>query len=56
MSAFAPLVAKARLASASLGSGITQYLGVGFAMNTGTSSMADSWLNAQAFCNVRLTK
>ena len=50
VSVFAPLVAKAALASSSLGSGITQYLGVGF--GGGTSGMADTWPNAQAFCNV----
>jgi len=53
VSVFAPLVAKAALASSSLGSGITQYLGVGFLGGGGTTGMADTWSNAQAYCNVR---
>ena len=49
---FNALVNKAALASSSLGSGITQYLGVGFAVDNGMTGMADTWSNAQAFCNV----
>jgi len=53
---FSALVDKAALASSSLGSGITQYLAVGFlGGGGGTTGMADTWPNAQAYCNVRQT-
>ncbi len=43
--AFAPLVGKARLAASTLGSGVTQYSGLGF--------KPAAWGVAQAICNVR---
>ena len=49
---FSSLVSKAALASSSLGSGITQYLGIGFMAGGSMSGMADTWPNAQAFCHV----
>ena len=55
VSVFSSLAAKAALASSSLGSGITQYLAVGFLGGGGTTGMADIWSNAQAYCNVRQT-
>ncbi len=53
LAAFSPLIAKAQLASDSLGTGITQDFAVGVAAGGGITGMADTWSNAQAYCNVR---